>query len=114
MKRIDDVACTVCGCVCDDLSITVENDRITRAERACYLAEPWFLAQNAVHPPTAQIDGQPAALDNAIDRAAAILKQARYPLIYGLSRSTTEGQRAAVALADRLGATIDTTAATGH
>ncbi len=31
-----------------------------------------------------------------------------------MSRSTTEGQRAAVALADRLGATIDTTASTGH
>jgi formylmethanofuran dehydrogenase subunit B len=35
-------------------------------------------------------------------------------LIYGLSRSSTEGQRAAVALADCLGATIDTTASLCH
>jgi formylmethanofuran dehydrogenase subunit B len=114
MKQITDVACTVCGCVCDDLTITVENNRITLAEKACVLAEPWFLSQNAVRPPIAQIDGKTVSLDDALDRAAEILRQSRSPLIYGLSRSTTEGQRAAVALAERLGATIDTTATTGH
>jgi formylmethanofuran dehydrogenase subunit B len=114
MNQITDVACTVCGCVCDDLTITVENNRITRAEKACVLAEPWFLSQNAVRPPIAQIDGKAASLEDALDRAAEILRQSRSPLIYGLSRSTTEGQRAAVALAERLGATIDTTATTGH
>src|ERR1700684_751257 len=114
MKQFTDVACTVCGCVCDDLTITVENNRITRAEKACVLAEPWFLSQNTVRLPTAQISGKTASVDDALGCAAEILKQARSPLIYGLSRSTTEGQRAAVALADRLGATIDTTATTGH
>ncbi len=64
--------------------------------------------------PAAEIDGVPAALDAAYDRAAEILRLAKNPLIYGLSRSTTAGQRAAAALADRLGATIDTTASTGH
>ena len=65
-------------------------------------------------PSAAEIDGVPAALDAAYDRAAEILRRAKNPLIYGLSRSTTAGQRAAAALADRLGATIDTTASTGH
>jgi formylmethanofuran dehydrogenase subunit B len=114
MERIENVACTVCGCVCDDLAVTVDGGRVVKAERACFLAEPWLLAQNAGHPPAAVIDGQLAAYEEALDRAAQILREARAPLIYGLSRSTTEGQRAAVALADRLGATIDTTAATGH
>ena len=114
MEQFTDVACTVCGCVCDDLTITVENGRIAQAERACALAEPWFLAQNVDRPPIAQIDGKSVSIDEALDRAVEILKQARSPLIYGLSRSTTEGQRAAVALADRLHATIDTTATVGH
>lgn len=114
MKRFENVACTVCGCVCDDLAVTVEGGRITQAERACVLAEPWFLGQNVSHSPVAQMDGQPAALEDALDRATQILRSSRSPLIYGLSRSTTEGQRAAVALAERVGATIDTTAATGH
>lgn len=108
------VPCTVCGCVCDDLSVTVEAGRITRADRACDLARPRFFEQNSTSPPTAEISGQSATLDDAVRRAADILRKARSPLIYGLSRSTTEGQRAAVALAEEVGATIDTTAATGH
>ena len=36
------------------------------------------------------------------------------PLIWGLSRSSTGGQRAAVLLADRIGANVDTTASVCH
>lgn len=111
---IRNVACTVCGCVCDDLAVTVDAGRVVAAAGACRLAEPWFLGQNATRPPAAAIDGLPAEPEAAFARAAELLAAARAPLVYGLSRSTTEGQRAATALADRLGATIDTTASTGH
>lgn len=110
----EDVACTVCGCVCDDLRIAVQHGRIVRAEGACSLAEPWMLAQDTQQPPVAEIDGRPAPLEAAIGRAAELLVAARAPLIYGLSRSSTEGQCAATRLADRLGATIDTTASLCH
>ncbi len=113
-RILTDVACTVCGCVCDDLRVTVGGDRIVRAEGACSLAEPWLLGQGNHRPPVARIEGKVTSLDAALDHAAELLHQARSPLIYGLSRSNTEGQRAAVALADRLGATVDTTAARGH
>jgi formylmethanofuran dehydrogenase subunit B len=114
LRIIDDVACTQCGCVCDDLQITIDGERIVRAERACGLAEPWFLAQGAEAPPAASIAGQPVSCAAAVARAAEVLARSRAPLIYGLSRSSTEGQRAAVALADALGATIDTTASLCH
>ena len=113
-RRIDEVACTVCSCVCDDLRITVDGERIVRAEGACKLSEPWFLGQGSRQPPVAEIEEQPVALATALDRAATILRTSRSPLIYGLSRSDTTGQQAAVALADRIGATIDTTASLGH
>ena len=113
-KTFSDVACTVCGCVCDDLRLTVEARRITRAEGACNLAEPWLLGQDSRQPPAAEIDGQPAEVSQAIERAAAILRASRAPLIYGLSRSSTDGQRAACELADRIGAVIDTTASQCH
>jgi formylmethanofuran dehydrogenase subunit B len=112
--RVENVACTVCGCVCDDLRLTVERGRLTRAEGACALSEPWLLAQNSARPPAAQIEGRPAHLEGGLTRAAELLRAARSPLIYGLSRSSTEGQRAAIALADALGATIDTTASLCH
>lgn len=114
MQSFENIACTVCGCVCDDLRITVEEGQITKAEGACHLAEPWYLGQDQTHPAVAQIDGQPATLQAALIRAADILRTASSPLIYGLSRSSTEGQRAAVSLAERLGATIDTTASLCH
>lgn len=113
-KITEDVACTVCGCVCDDLRLHVTDGRITRAEGACALSEPWLLGQGAPPEPPATIEGAPAAVSAAVERAAEILAGVRFPLIYGLSRSSTQGQRSAVALADLLGANIDTTASRCH
>lgn len=110
----ENMACTQCGCVCDDLRLTVDAGRIVRAEGSCSLSEPWFLQQTPQPRPIAELCGLPAALDTALDRAAAILRSARAPLLYGLARSSTEGQRAAASLADRLGATIDTNASHCH
>ncbi|MDZ4685134.1 MAG: formylmethanofuran dehydrogenase subunit B [Planctomycetaceae bacterium] len=111
---IDDVACTRCACVCDDLRLVVRDDRIVEAERACHLARDWYLAQNSIAPAAAFIQGRPAEYADAVNESARLLTEAKSPLIYGLSRSSTDGQRAAVRLADRLGATIDTTASEGH
>ena len=58
-ERVDNVACTVCGCVCDDLRVTVDGGRVVRAEGACQLAEPWFLAQDTP-PPAGRRDRRPA------------------------------------------------------
>jgi len=114
MTVFEDVACTVCGCVCDDLRMTVEGGRITEVSGACHLSESWFLEQESRQPPIAEIEGQASEMEAAIDRAANILTSARWPLVYGLSRSSTEGQRAAARLGDQLGATVDTTASTCH
>ena len=114
-QTFSDVACTVCGCVCDDLRVTFSRDRVSHVEGACRLAEPWFdsLTEPDRRPPTS-IDGQPAPLAAAIERAAEILRASRAPLIWGLSRSSTAGQRAAVLLAEQIGAVIDTTASVCH
>ena len=109
-----DVACTVCGCVCDDLSLHWEGDRLVRVERACSLAEPWFAALGNAAPMLASVRDQATSLDQALHAAAEILSRSHAPLVYGLSRSSTPGQRAAVELAEKLGASIDTTASHCH
>ena len=114
MEIVEDVACTICGCVCDDLRMTVENGRISSVVGACHLSESWFLEQESKHPPLAQIENKTVPIEAAVDRAARILSAARCPLIYGLSRSSTAGQRAAVRLADAIGGNIDTTASLCH
>lgn len=110
-----DVTCTLCGCVCDDLTITVRNDRVSANAPSCALADPWFTQQSScADSVVARVAGQPTDLPTALAAAIALLRTSRAPLIYGLSRSSTPGQRAAVHLADQLGANIDTTASTCH
>jgi formylmethanofuran dehydrogenase subunit B len=109
-----DVACTMCGCVCDDLTITVDGEHVTEMTPGCPLAERWLLNQTAADVPSARINGQVVSHNEAVEHAAKILRSSRSPLIYGLSRSSTPGQRAACRLADRIGAYIDTTASTCH
>jgi formylmethanofuran dehydrogenase subunit B len=113
-QTFSDIACTVCGCVCDDLELTIDNGRIVHHHRACHLAESWLLAINDSRPPEAMLQGRASTMDAAIQHAACILRESRNPLIFGLSRSSTPGQRAAVQLAERLGANIDTTASVCH
>ncbi|HWC91439.1 MAG TPA: formylmethanofuran dehydrogenase subunit B [Pirellulales bacterium] len=104
-----DATCTYCSCLCDDIRLHVQSDQIVAADRACPLGERWFFSHNApADEPVCRIDGEPAELAAGIRRAAELLQAARSPLIYGLSTASCEAQRMAVAIADRLGATIDT------
>jgi formylmethanofuran dehydrogenase subunit B len=106
--EVDHVVCAFCGCVCDDLTVTIEDGHITGTKHACALGRAWLLGHSAESDrPAALIEGQPASLDEAVEAAAQILVKARYPLIYGLSSTYCEAQRQAVALADVLNATID-------
>lgn len=107
--EVKHATCTFCGCVCDNIDLTVENGRITKAKNACVLGKTWFLEHTVEDRPPALIGGQPAEADAAIEEAAQILARARFPVIYGLSDTTCEAQRQAAALADLLGANIDTT-----
>jgi formylmethanofuran dehydrogenase subunit B len=106
--QVDNVVCAFCGCVCDDISVTVQDGRITQAKNACVLGKAWFLSHGQPSDRSAALmDGEPASLDEAVDAAARSLTQARYPLVYGLSSTSCEAQRQAVALAELLGGCID-------
>ena len=106
--QVDNVVCAFCGCVCDDISVTVQDGRITQAKNACVLGKAWFLIHGQTSDRSvALMDGKPASLDEAVDAAARSLTQARYPLVYGLSSTSCEAQRQAVALAELLGGCID-------
>lgn len=113
-KIFDNVACTICGCVCDDLKLTVADGRVVGVSPGCALAEPWLLGQSSWDGPSCLVGEQPVLLDAAVQHAAGILVRSESPLIYGLSGSSTPGQRSAVHLADTIGACIDTTASTCH
>ena len=43
-KTVKNATCTFCGCVCDDMHLTVdvENKKIIKAKNACVLGRAWF------------------------------------------------------------------------
>lgn len=114
LKVVSNAVCTFCGCVCDDMELTVDGHTITKAKNACVLGKSWFLNHTIEDRPVAAIDGQAATLEEGVERAAQILAKARYPIVYGLSDTTCEAQRVAVAIADRIGGTVDTTTSVCH
>ncbi|HEV3165406.1 MAG TPA: formylmethanofuran dehydrogenase subunit B [Isosphaeraceae bacterium] len=104
---IADATCTACGCLCDDIALRIAGGRIIGAWNACERGLEWFLADHGHHEwPDATVEGRPASVEDAIGRAAEILSQAKAPVVLGLTATTIEAQREAVALADRLGAVI--------
>ena len=114
LKIVENATCTFCGCVCDDMILKVDGDRIVEAKNACVLGKAWFFNHHVEDRPVALVDGRPATLDEAVERAAQILAGARYPIVYGQSDTTCEAQRVAVAIADRIGGCIDTTTSVCH
>jgi formylmethanofuran dehydrogenase subunit B len=111
---IADAACTACGCVCDDIELRVDGDQIVEAKRACPLGELWFFERRDTSRPVCLIDGEPATLEEGIERAAKILSAAKYPLVYGLGGSACEAQRVAVGIADWIGGNLDTATSADH
>ena len=108
LSVVKHATCTFCGCVCDDIELHADGDRIVKAKNACSLGDAWFRNHTAEHLyPDALIDGQPATVDAAIAAAADCLYQADMPLVYGLSNITCEAQRESVALAELIGGVVD-------
>jgi formylmethanofuran dehydrogenase subunit B len=108
MHIVPNATCTFCGCVCDDIELHADGDRIVKAKNACSLGDAWFKHHTAERLfPDALIDGKPATLDEAVEAAAQYLYRADMPLVYGLSNITCEAQREAVALAELIGGVVD-------
>ena len=114
LKVVKDATCTFCGCVCDDIDLTVEGHKIVDAKRACVLGNSWFLNHEIEDRPSCLVEGQPVSVEEGIERASQILANARYPLTYGLSDTTSESQRVAVGISDWIGGLVDTTTSVCH
>jgi formylmethanofuran dehydrogenase subunit B len=108
LSVVKNATCTFCGCVCDDIELHSEADRIVKTKGACSLGESWFKNHTAERLyPDALIDGRPASVDAAVEAAADYLAKAAMPLVYGLSNITCEAQREASYLGELIGGVID-------
>ena len=114
MTVFTDVVCPFCGCLCDDLEITVEDGHVTQAKNACAISRSKFLNhdKNRLKAPT--VDGVEVPLEKAVDAAADILSTSRRPLVYGLSSTECVAIAKAVELAELAGGVIDNTSSVCH
>src|SRR5215831_13856984 len=92
------VACPFCGLACDDLTVAVDGQRVSVRDAGCALSREGF--ERAPPETSPVVGGNAATFDDAIARAADILRNSRQPLIAGLATDVA-GLRAALQLADR-------------
>jgi formylmethanofuran dehydrogenase subunit B len=102
---VEHVTCLGCGCACDDIAPVVRQNRIVEARNACPLGRAWF--GDGTVPQETRVGKHSVSLEAALTQAATILTQARRPLVYLAAELSCETQRAAVGIADRLRAMLD-------
>jgi len=109
-----DVVCPFCGCLCDDIEVTVEGNEIVGTRNACAISRSKFMnhSANKIESPT--VDGKAVALMEAVDAAAEVLVLANRPLVYGLSSTECEAIGRAVELAELTGGVVDNTSSVCH
>jgi len=114
MTVYTDVVCPFCGCLCDDLEVTVEGNEITGTKGTCAISRAKFMShsENKVEAPT--VAGKKASLKKAVEAAAKILAEAKRPLVYGLSSTECEAIACCVELAEITGGVVDNTASVCH
>ena len=100
--------CTGCSLLCEDIELVLKTGAISEAKNLCRKGQGHFQALFTERTKP-MIDGKEVTLDQAIAKAAEILKNARAPLLYGWSNSTLEAQTVGINLAKKIGAFIDDT-----
>lgn len=104
--QVAHVTCLGCGCACDDIVLTLRDDLIVQAEHACALGAAWF--GDGRVPAAVRVDGRDCGVEEALDAAASLLRDARGQLFVFLGDELTcAAQRVALGVADRLRAVVD-------
>ena len=102
--------CLGCGCACDDIHLRIDANRIIEARNACDLGLQWF--GDGTAPARAMVATREASVDEALDAASDLLRAASRALVFLAPDTSCEAQRAAIAIADALHATVDSVTST--
>jgi len=115
-KTVTDVLCPLCGCVCDDIVVRIQNNRIVSCENGCLLCNAKFLAKNRLISPIKKTSGgwKKISYKEAIHYTADMLAEAERPLLFGWSGTYGEAQCIGVAIAELIGGVIDNCSSECH
>ena len=105
---LEKLVCTACACLCDDILVEINDNRITSIKNACITGSSFiFASQSNKKRASYHVAGQSVSYNEAIKKASSLLKNANSPMLFGFDKSTMESQVAAIELAETLNATID-------
>jgi formylmethanofuran dehydrogenase subunit B len=119
MPVVKAVTCPVCGSLCDDIELTLEDGKVVKVKNGCAMCESKFLGYNSEHrilKPLIKKNGKfvKVPLKEAVKKAAEILSEAKYPILYGWSSTSCEAIRVGLELAEEVEGTIDNTSVVCH
>ena len=106
--QFENVTCPHCGLLCDDLTVQVDDLSLQLLSPKYSHCEAAFadasLVKSALSTP--QIDGKPVSLEEALNKAAKILRASSQPLINGLI-ADVQTCRDAITLTEKVRGVID-------
>ncbi len=116
--RHESIICPGCGCLCDDLDVTLSGDKIVEVTNVCLWGVSRFFHAKKFHPkkerhrlltPQVRHKGRRETVpyETALAAAVQLLSRARRPLVYGLTNSGCFAQEAALKLARSLRARLE-------
>ncbi len=107
MTEITEVPSPFCGIGTDDLAIRVDGVKLTVTANGCAVNTPGF--EQPLTDTAPRVAGQAVDLGVAVAKAAELLRDTKQPVIGGCA-TDVNGMRALLALADKSGAVVDSSA----
>ncbi|MFW9794658.1 MAG: formylmethanofuran dehydrogenase subunit B, partial [Candidatus Thorarchaeota archaeon] len=104
----ENIVCPFCGCLCDDIVITVEGNKITDNKNGCSISQAKFMNH---HDDRLVMD---APLEELVKKAAEIIVNSKRLLVYGLSSTENDAHREAYKIAEEVGGVVDNTSSVCH
>ena len=115
---LQNVLCTFCASGCDNLEITYDGRIVDSARNGCAISVSRFTTadESRILKPLVRRGEKlrPTTFTRAIDRAARILINAKYPLLYGWSQTSCEAISKGIELAELVGGIVDNTTTSCH
>ena len=113
---IRDVACPLCGCLCDDLVVRVEGGVVRSVDNACSLGSGKFLSGSRLTSPIARDkeSWRPIGFEEAVRYTAKLFANAERPLLFGWSGTSAEAQCIGIHIAEAIGGAIDNCSSICH
>ncbi len=113
-RVVEDFICPSCGQLCDFLKLELDGDLVLKNIGGCGISAAKLLnyhKDRILKPYVRSGDGglREVSMDEALDKAAEILANSKYPLLFGWSSTCNEASEAGVELAEILGGVIDNT-----